>query len=194
MAAVYKAPLVSHRRKQPIRLLHPGGQQMAHMRYRPTGPMAYGIPGVIVDGNDVEAVYAAVKEAVERARAGGGPTLIEAKTMRMLGHAIHDGAEYVPQELAGRVGSQGPRDCFTRKLLESGVTDQDELDEIGQRAEVEVEDAIDTPSPAPGPTRPPSKRASMPSDAITNPDCKQFRLRRAEKLDLSRHDEPADRN
>ena len=61
--------------------------------------IAYGIPGVIVDGTDACQVYDASREACERARRGEGPTLIEAKMMRMKGHAIHDGAEYVPKPL-----------------------------------------------------------------------------------------------
>jgi TPP-dependent pyruvate/acetoin dehydrogenase alpha subunit len=61
--------------------------------------IAYGIPGVIVDGTDACQVYDACHEACERARRGEGPTLIEAKMMRMKGHAIHDAAEYVPKPL-----------------------------------------------------------------------------------------------
>jgi len=61
--------------------------------------IAYGIPGVIVDGTDACQVYHACHEACERARRGEGPTLIEAKMMRMKGHAIHDAAEYVPKPL-----------------------------------------------------------------------------------------------
>jgi TPP-dependent pyruvate/acetoin dehydrogenase alpha subunit len=61
--------------------------------------IAYGIPGVIVDGTDACQVYDAAHEACERARRGEGPTLIEAKMMRMKGHAIHDAAEYVPKAL-----------------------------------------------------------------------------------------------
>ena len=61
--------------------------------------IAYGIPGVIVDGTDPCQVYDAAHEACERARRGEGPTLIEAKMMRMKGHAIHDAAEYVPKPL-----------------------------------------------------------------------------------------------
>ncbi|HEY2460992.1 MAG TPA: thiamine pyrophosphate-dependent enzyme [Candidatus Acidoferrum sp.] len=60
---------------------------------------AYGIDSYIVDGNDVAAVYSTAKEAVDRARAGEGPILIEAKSMRMRGHAQHDPAEYVPKEM-----------------------------------------------------------------------------------------------
>ena len=80
----------------------------------------YGIPGVIVDGNDVEAVYAVVHEAIERARRGGGPTLIEAKTMRMLGHAIHDGAEYVPPELLAEWEAEDPLRRFEARLIADG--------------------------------------------------------------------------
>ena len=61
--------------------------------------IAYGIPGVIVDGTDACQVYDACYEACQRARRGEGPTLIEAKMMRMKGHAIHDAAEYVPKPL-----------------------------------------------------------------------------------------------
>lgn len=61
--------------------------------------IAYGIPGIIVDGTDACQVYDAAHEACERARRGQGPTLIEAKMMRMKGHAIHDAAEYVPKPL-----------------------------------------------------------------------------------------------
>jgi len=60
---------------------------------------AYGIASYIVDGNDVVAVYTTTREAVERARAGEGPILIEAKSMRMRGHAQHDPAEYVPKDM-----------------------------------------------------------------------------------------------
>ena len=61
--------------------------------------IGYGIPGVIVDGTDACQVYDAAHEAVERAHRGEGPTLIEAKMMRMKGHAIHDAAAYVPKPM-----------------------------------------------------------------------------------------------
>ncbi len=102
----------------------------------------YGIPGVVVDGNDVVAVHGVTAAAVERARSGGGPTLIEAKTMRMLGHAIHDGAEYVPPELLAEWAKRDPIALFVERLLAEGVCDQIELDEIGVRCEVEVADAV----------------------------------------------------
>src|SRR5947209_14269787 len=61
--------------------------------------IAYGIPGIIVDGTDACQVYDAAHQACERARRAEGPTLIEAKMMRMKGHAIHDAADYVPKPL-----------------------------------------------------------------------------------------------
>jgi pyruvate dehydrogenase E1 component alpha subunit/2-oxoisovalerate dehydrogenase E1 component alpha subunit len=73
--------------------------------------IAYGIPGVIVDGTDACQVYDAAHEACERARRGQGPTLIEAKMMRMKGHAIHDAADYVPKPL---FEYWRKRDCITR--------------------------------------------------------------------------------
>jgi TPP-dependent pyruvate/acetoin dehydrogenase alpha subunit len=103
---------------------------------------AYGIPGLTVDGNDVEAVHSAATDAIERARCGGGPTLIEAKTMRMLGHAIHDGAEYVPSGLLTEWEARDPVISYAARLVREGVTDPVELDEIGDRCDVEVTEAV----------------------------------------------------
>lgn len=141
MAAVYNAPFVLIVENNQYAYSTPLDEQMKvfDIAKRAEG---YGIPGLIVDGNDVEAVYAAAGEAVERARAGGGPTLIEAKTMRMFGHAIHDGAEYVPRELLAEWEARDPIQRFERALLAGNSTDQVELDEIGQRCQVEIEDAV----------------------------------------------------
>jgi TPP-dependent pyruvate/acetoin dehydrogenase alpha subunit len=79
--------------------------------------IAYGIPGVIVDGTDACQVYDAAHEACERARRGEGPTLIEAKMMRMKGHAIHDAAEYVPKPLFEYWEKRDPIARFENYLL-----------------------------------------------------------------------------
>ncbi|MCX7853322.1 MAG: thiamine pyrophosphate-dependent dehydrogenase E1 component subunit alpha [Caldilineales bacterium] len=141
MASVYNAPLVVIVENNQYAYSTPLYQQMKvpDIALRAQG---YGIPGVIVDGNDVEAMYSVTKEAVERARGGGGPTLIEAKTMRMLGHAIHDGAEYVPRELLAAWEAKDPIRCYEARLLAEGIADREELDEIGRRCEIEIEDAI----------------------------------------------------
>ena len=152
MAALYQAPYVLIVENNQYAYSTHVTQQMSieNIADRAAG---YNIPGVIVDGNDVEAVYAATVEAVARAREGGGPTIIEAKTMRMMGHAIHDGAEYVPPELLAEWERKDPIARYEAKLLAGGGADQDELDQIRQRAAVEIEDAIQfvEASPLPDP-------------------------------------------
>lgn len=150
MAAVWNAPLVILVENNQYAYSTPLPQQMkvADVARHADG---YGIPGVIVDGNDVEAVYGVTREAIARARAGGGPTLIEAKTMRMLGHAVHDGFEYVPRELLAEWEARDPLRLFTEKLLTSQVVDATELDEIHHRCDVEVADAIEFAEASPWP-------------------------------------------
>ena len=150
MAALYQAPYVLILENNQYAYSTPVAKQTRETDFSKRA-IGYGIPGLRVDGNDVEVVYEAVKEAIERARAGGGPSIIETTTMRMLGHAIHDGAEYVPRELLAHWEAKDPVINFARKLVESGVTDRDELDEIGQRAAVEIEDAINFAESSPFP-------------------------------------------
>ena len=113
---------------------------------------AYGIPGETVDGNDVLAVYASAREAVDRARSGGGPTLIEAVTYRMKGHAEHDAQSYVPKEELEAWRQKDPLERYMRVLTESGVTTATELaavdQSIGQQVDREVELAEQSPMPA----------------------------------------------
>jgi TPP-dependent pyruvate/acetoin dehydrogenase alpha subunit len=97
---------------------------------------AYGISSCVVDGNDVVAVYTTAKEAVERARAGAGPILIEAKTFRRRGHAQHDPAEYVPKE---QRAYWEKRDPIT--LYEEFLTKEKLLDAKGKK---EIENKIST--------------------------------------------------
>lgn len=150
MAAVWNAPLVIIVENNQYAYSTPLSQQMKSPDIALRAG-AYAIEGVAVDGNDVEAVYAVTHAAIEQARAGGGPTLIEAKTMRMLGHAIHDGAEYVPPELLAEWEQRDPVKLFREKLVSSGVADAVELDEIGHRAAVEVAAAIEAAEASPLP-------------------------------------------
>jgi TPP-dependent pyruvate/acetoin dehydrogenase alpha subunit len=150
IAAVQNAPLVVIVENNQYAYSTPLSQQMKvpDIARRADG---YGIANMIVDGNDVEAVYVVTKAAIEHARAGGGPTLIEAKTMRMLGHAIHDGAEYVPRELLEAWEKRNPVLLFEQKLLAEGIADLAEIDEIKHRCEVEVTDAIEFAEQSPFP-------------------------------------------
>ncbi|HXL21779.1 MAG TPA: thiamine pyrophosphate-dependent dehydrogenase E1 component subunit alpha [Candidatus Dormibacteraeota bacterium] len=84
---------------------------------------AYGIDSYIVDGNDVVAVYTTAKEAVDRARAGEGPILIEAKSFRRLGHAQHDPAEYVPKEMRKYWEARDPITLYEKFLAAEKLLD-----------------------------------------------------------------------
>ena len=92
-----------------------------------TKAVAYGMPGEKVDGTDVLAVYDATRRAVERARRGAGPSLIEALTMRMHGHAEHDPADYVPKEMFEEWSKRDPVELFAAKLQDLGVADAEQI-------------------------------------------------------------------
>lgn len=96
--------------------------------------VAYGIPGVTVDGTDVLAVHDAVAEAVARARAGEGPSIVEGVTMRMHGHAEHDPADYVVAELLQEYAKKDPVELFENVLLAGGVLDDDAVKKVRDEA------------------------------------------------------------
>jgi pyruvate dehydrogenase E1 component alpha subunit/2-oxoisovalerate dehydrogenase E1 component alpha subunit len=114
---------------------------------------AYGIPGESVDGNDVLAVYAAARRAVDRARSGGGPTLVEALTYRMKGHAEHDAQAYVRKEDLEAWRGKDPLERYARVLVESKDATAEQLaamdDAIGQEVDREVQLAEQSPLPDP---------------------------------------------
>src|SRR5215212_7077766 len=107
----------------------------------------YGFPGERVDGNDVEAMFAATLQARARALRGDGPTLLEALTMRMHGHAAHDDMKYVPKEQVEEWRAKDPIDRQIKRLEALGV-DVEEL-RAGVKAEIEagVEEALAGPMP-----------------------------------------------
>jgi pyruvate dehydrogenase E1 component alpha subunit len=150
LAAVQQAPLVVVVENNQYAYSTPLAQQMA------IGDIvvragAHGIPGKVVDGNDVAAVHAAVADAASRARRGLGPSLIEAKTMRMLGHAIHDGAEYVPAELLAEWEKRDPVATWEERLVAEGVLSAEMLDRLRAECREEVELAIEQAERAPLP-------------------------------------------
>ncbi len=103
----------------------------------------YGMPGVVVDGNDVLAVIEAVGQAAGRARRGEGPTLLEMKTFRIRGHEEASGTKYVPKELMDAWAQKDPLDRFERLLLDDGVMTQEEIDAVKQELAAEVEEAAE---------------------------------------------------
>ena len=116
--------------------------------------IAYGIPGVIVDGTDVCQVYDACHEACERARRGEGPTLIEAKMMRMKGHAIHDAAEYVPKPLFEYWKKRDPIARLEDYLVNakkwlSAAENEKLMAGVERQLEADRELAVNSPMPSP---------------------------------------------
>ena len=140
MAAVYCAPLVIIvENNQYAYSTH--CQQASKVASIASHAAGYGLHTTTVDGNDVEAVRAVAAAAVDRARAGDGASLIEAQTLRMLGHAVHDGAEYVPRELLSTWEARDPVLGYRRRLAAEGIAEE-QLDAVDRRCRAEVEDAI----------------------------------------------------
>lgn len=94
---------------------------------------AYAMPSEIVDGNDVMAVYKSAQRAVDRAREGGGPTFIEAKTFRMRGHAAHDNQSYVAKELLEQWRKRDPIDYFEKEMAVKNIASEADIEEVNSR-------------------------------------------------------------
>jgi TPP-dependent pyruvate/acetoin dehydrogenase alpha subunit len=120
---------------------------------------AYGFPGVTVDGNDPLAVYEAARAAVERARSGGGPTLLECRTYRWMGHYIGDPATYRPAEEVAWWKERDPLALFERKLIETDICSQEEIQRVHEQVRAELEAAIEFARQSPAPA---------PEDALTD--------------------------
>jgi acetoin:2,6-dichlorophenolindophenol oxidoreductase subunit alpha len=104
---------------------------------------AYNIPGVIVDGQDAEAVYYTVKDAVARARAGEGPTLIEAKTYRYRGHSRTDPAEYRPDGELEKWLARDPIDILSQRMIDDGQLTSAQLEQMRADAQAAVNAATE---------------------------------------------------
>jgi len=130
----------------------------SEMQYKVTDlaerAIAYGIPSVIIDGTDACQVYDAAREAVDRAHRGGGPTLIEAKMMRMKGHAIHDAADYVPKPMFEYWRRRDPITRLENYLIKAKkwLSPQEHkalLADVDAYLEREREIAVNSPMPPP---------------------------------------------
>jgi TPP-dependent pyruvate/acetoin dehydrogenase alpha subunit len=119
---------------------------------------AHGLPSQVIDGNDVAVVHDAVAQAAERARAGDGPTIIEAQTYRHYGHSRADPAKYRPSDEVAHWMQRDPLDVAKSRLTELGVTDGEIADADGRAARI-VEEAIEEAKAAPD---------ADPADALTD--------------------------
>ncbi len=140
-AAVQKLPLLIIAENNGWAYSTPTSKQMAVRNMADRAP-GYGIPSAIVNGNDVRAVYAATRKAAEHARRGGGPVLIECKTMRMKGHAEHDDARYVPKQEFEKWRKKDPILRFEKYLAAKQQMTAQEKASIEARIDREIREDV----------------------------------------------------
>ena len=141
MAAVMKLPLVLIIENNQYAYSTPVAKQYAAQKLSDRA-VGYGIPGVTIDGTNVTLVYETCCKAVDRARRGEGPTLIETITMRMHGHSASDDASYVPKEMLEEWRKKDPIDRFERILTADRVLNEKVKTEMEERIRREIDEAI----------------------------------------------------
>jgi TPP-dependent pyruvate/acetoin dehydrogenase alpha subunit len=150
-AAVQHCPLVVIVENNGYAYSTPTTKQTACTSFKDKA-IGYGVPGVRADGNDVLATYQVTKEAVDRARAGEGVTLIELITYRRKGHAEHDNQSYVPSgEIERWARENDPLDRYSKELTSRQGVSSEELEEIGSRVKSEIDRATDEAEASPAP-------------------------------------------
>jgi len=140
-AAVQRLPLVVIAENNGYAYSTPLSKQTA-VRCLVEKAAGYGIPGAQADGNDLLAVYETCRGAVEQARAGGGPVLVELLTYRRKGHAEHDNQSYVSKEELEAWAKNDPVDRYVARLLETGWASAEGLGGIDARIELELDAAV----------------------------------------------------
>jgi len=141
LACVTKAPLVLIVENNRFAFSTPTERQTANPRFVDRA-RAYGCAGECVDGTDVLAVYEVTRRALERARAGAGPTLIEAHLLRRAPHAEHDDARYVPQPLREYWERRDPLARYEALLVRQGLATPSDLAEVARRIELTIDEAL----------------------------------------------------
>jgi len=151
MAAVWKAPVVFiitnnlYGEYSPLRTTTPLDDLA-----RRADP--YGMPGIVVDGQDIEAVHATTTEATERARRGDGPSLLEMKTYRYRGHSRSDPAKYRPAGELDAWKARDPIELLGRKIIGEGLIGPDDPVEIRTEIQADIDAAAERAAAAPYPT------------------------------------------
>ncbi|GAC1628129.1 MAG: thiamine pyrophosphate-dependent dehydrogenase E1 component subunit alpha [Ktedonobacteraceae bacterium] len=149
-ASVQKVPMVLVIENNGYAYSTPGAKQFAVQNLSDRA-QAYNIPGESVDGNDVLAVFAAVERAVEHARSGKGPVIVECKTFRVRGHSEADKADYVPQAVREEWLAKDPIKRFEAYLQEQHMLTPDKKAEIEARIKTTVDDAVSFAEHSPPP-------------------------------------------
>ena len=142
MASVMKLPLILIIENNQFAYSTPIEKQFIVEKLS-TRAIGYGIPGFTIDGTDVDEVVKTCNDAVNRARNGEGPTLIESVTMRMHGHSAHDGAEYVPKEKLDFWKTKDPVLNFENKLIGKNIIDVNFKTEIENKIKILMDEAIE---------------------------------------------------
>jgi pyruvate dehydrogenase E1 component alpha subunit len=151
IGAVHEAMNMAAAWKLPTIFLCSNNRYGEHTKYAKTTANArisdraagYGMAGIHVDGNDPIAMYQAAREAVERARAGDGPTLIEAMTFRFHGHVMGDAGNYIPKEEMAAAVAADPYPRFRAKLVADGISTEAALDALEADIEVQLDEAVE---------------------------------------------------
>jgi TPP-dependent pyruvate/acetoin dehydrogenase alpha subunit len=149
-AAVMKLPVIFLCINNGYAFSTPTEKQFAVENLSVRGP-AYGMPGIVIDGNDVLVVYGAVREAIKRARAGSGPTFIECKTFRMTGHSGHDAAEYVSKKFLEEGSKKDPILLLEKYLFERKLITKASLEELQKRVQKDIDEAVTDAESSPMP-------------------------------------------
>jgi len=140
MAAIYRLPVVFVCENNQYAMSLPFHKGFAIQKISDRAA-AYGMPGVTVDGNDIVAVYAAAGEAVERARSGGGPSLVETQTYRWRGHSKSDANRYRSRDEIETWKEKCPIIRFSSQLFETGIQ-QSEIDKVRADANSAIDEAV----------------------------------------------------
>jgi len=141
LATVQKAPVIFICNNNQYAYSTPLGLQMACANVADRAA-AYNMPAEIVDGNDVFAVYEATKRALDHARSGKGPYMLECKTFRMTGHSAHDAAHYVPSGMFDEWGKLDPIVRLQAKMLENEWASQEDIDRVRAGILAEIDEAV----------------------------------------------------
>lgn len=149
-ASVFRLPMIFMVENNQYAYSTPTARQM-NIKNIADRAAGYGMPSIVVDGNDFFQVHETTRQAVEHARGGGGPALIECKTMRMRGHAIHDNMSYVPKELLAEWEARDPIVRFEMRLREMGLLDDAKQAELMARVERDLDAAQEFAENAPLP-------------------------------------------
>ena len=151
LAVIWKLPVIFVCENNHYSEMTPSHETTSNVETSKRGG-SFGMPAMVVDGNDVEAMYAAVEEAAERARSGGGPTYIEAMTYRLWGHMMGDPEVYRTKEEVAKAREVEPIVRLGQRLKQLGYNDAD-LAKLEAEAEATISDAIqfaeNSPTPHP---------------------------------------------